>query len=204
LPAAVRAAVGERKRQALHLDLLIDSRGRERIAGAPNRGFWGRLKAEVVHDDVEIFTRATFDLRGYRSLAGGAVAARARVSWVDSPAPFYDRLYLGGLYTVRGFPTHSLSSPGGDTWLWTGTLEYRAPLIGSGERTRLAGGLFADVGASGSAADAVFRTPSASLGWGLRLRLGFVGWIGLDVGYPVTRGPYDEAFHVNATIGWSF
>src|SRR2546427_797795 len=68
--------------------------------------------------------------------------------------PFYDRYYLGGLYSLRGFKYRSISprqgTPGqpgffsepiGGDSLWFGSAEYSIPII---DRLRFA--LFYDVG----------------------------------------------------------
>ena len=204
LPPAIQAGVGVQQRTVARIDLRLDSRSKATVAGSPVSGFWGRLKAEHFFQGAESFSAVNVDLRGYRGLAGGIVAGRVRAAAVGDKAAFYDRLYLGGMYTVRGFPTNSLSAPGGDTWLWNASAEYRGPIIGRGPTARLGGVLFIDTGASGGGGFAQFTGVSAGAGFGVRLRFWWLGWLGLDVGFPLTRSPVDEAFHVNATLGWSF
>jgi hemolysin activation/secretion protein len=132
------------------------------------------------------------------------LALRVRGAVVSEKAAFYDRLYLGGMYTVRGFPTNSLSAPGGDTWLWSSSLEYRTRILGDSKGTKLAGLFFVDAGASGEFDRDVFGGVSAGAGYGLRLRVWWLDWIGLDVGFPLTDRPIDQRFQVTASIGWSF
>ncbi len=119
-------------------------------------------------------------------------------------APFYDRLYLGGLYTVRGFPSQSLTRPEGDTWLWHANLEFRAPLLGEGPYPRLTGSLFLDTGQSGSFADNSRGTVATGVGWGMRLRIIDRIYLGLDAGRPLSDSPANEAFHGNLSLGWNF
>ena len=45
---------------------------------------------------------------------------------------------------------------------------------------------------------------SAGAGIGLRLRVPWIGWLGLDVARPLTDSPVREAFHGNASIGMTF
>ncbi len=204
LPSAIADDVGRRGRSALHLDLLIDSRSGALAAGAPADGIWGRLQVGGVFQDAGSFPEVTLDVRGYHRLGSGALAARFRASAVGSSAAFYDRLYLGGLYTVRGFPSQSLSRPEGDRWLWSTSLEYRAPLVGDPVRPRLAGLLFLDAGDSGTGTTAALRDLAVAAGWGLRLRFWWLGWLGLDVGLPLSYSPVEESFHLHASIGWTF
>lgn len=221
LPAGVAAGVGRRERSFVTADLVLDSRSPRQVAGSPVAGAWSRLRLEQCLQGDRGFGAADLDLRAYRAALGGVVAARWRGSVVGDAAPFYDRLYLGGLYTVRGFPGQSLSAPAGDTWLWAGSLEYRAPLVGDRARPRLAGVLFLDAGQSGGetgdgdagdgdggeavkAAWSGRRDIAAAAGWGVRLRVGWLGWLGLDCGIPLTDSPVDDAFRAHASIGWTF
>ena len=80
------------------------------------------------------------------------------------------------MYTVRGFPTNSLSAPGGDTWLWSSSLEYRSRILGDSKGTKLAGLFFLDAGASGEFDADAFAGVSAGAGYGLRCACG--GWTG--------------------------
>lgn len=207
LPGGVKAGVGRSERSVLGAEIVIDSRSASEVAGTPASGVWGRLRAESVFQYLrraQSFGTVDFDLRGYRSLLGGALAGRLRAGIAGDNAPFYDRLYLGGLYTVRGFPGQSLSDAGGDTWLWSASLEWRAPLIGESARPRLAGVMFVDAGDSGCDSDPDPRGLAVSAGYGLRLRVGWFGWLGLDFGMPLSPSPIAESFRAHASIGWSF
>lgn len=203
LPAGIAAAVGRRNRGLVRLDLELDTREGSR-AGSPAHGWWGRLRAQRTTDDAGDFTTWSADLRAYRPAPGGVFALRLGAGGVDAAAPFYDRLYLGGLYTVRGVPSQSLSRPEGGTWLWHTSLEYRAALVGPVERPRLAGDVFFDAGQGGGPGERPrLDDVATSLGWGLRYRLGSF-WIGTDFGVPLRDSPVDEAFHGHAALGWSF
>jgi len=109
------------------------------------------------------------------------------------------------MYTVRGFATNSLSAPGGDTWLVSSSVEYRSRILGDREGTKLAGVFFLDAGASGSS-DSVdpYTGLAVGAGYGLRLRVWWLDWIGVDMGFPLTERPLDIRFQGTASIGWSF
>lgn len=200
----IQAGVGDDYRAIVEMDLQHDTRSKRLRAGTPVGGLWGRVKTQFVWQGDKSHLGLQTDLRAYQEMPGGVLAARLRGAVVGCEAVFYDRLYLGGMYTVRGFPTHSLSAPGGDTWLFSSSLEYRSRILGQGDKTRLAGLFFMDAGVSGRSGEGSFSGMSVGAGYGLRLRVKWLGWLGLDVGFPITERPTESRFQVNASIGWSF
>lgn len=197
LPEGVGDDLGKRNRSAAHFEIVHDSRSRELLAATPVRGVWGRVRAEAVGSKSEKFGALTTDVRLFRAVKGAVFALRLRGGVVGDEAPFYDRFHLGGLYTVRGFPSQALTPPEGSTVFGCGSLELRAPLVGRAAEPRISGLLFVDVGHDEDDA-------SAGMGFGVRVRVPWVESLGLDLGVPLTDGPIDEAFHGNASIGWSF
>ncbi len=172
------------------------------IAGGPFGGDKSFYKLEL---------RSTWYFRG---LADGhvlEVAGRAGVAdaFGDTPdVPFYDRYYLGGLYSLRGYKYRAigpkelvnnlyLEPVGGNTY-WFGSVEYSIPII---ERVRLA--VFYDIGMvypdPFSFSQARFTDPETgrviSTGayadnWGIGLRLNLpIGPLRLDYGFPITHDP---------------
>lgn len=128
--------------------------------------------------------------------------------------PFYDRFYLGGQDTLRGYDYHgvgprqvsqdgNLFEPiGGDSY-WFGTLEYTIPLI-----DHLAFALFYDIGNVSPRAysfgqqtvrdqfgNFVGRTGSYSddYGIGLRLDIPTLGPLRLDYGIPIHHDGFNGA-----------
>lgn len=109
-----------------------------------------------------------------------------------SDVPFYDRYYLGGLYSLRGYRYRDigpkqfdslgqLEPVGGDSY-WFGSAEYSIPVI---ERVRFAA--FYDIGN-------VYSQPfywnfgNYSDNWGVGLRLNLpIGPLRLDYGIPITH-----------------
>jgi len=205
LPGAIQAGIGETSRVILHGDWQYDTRSGIKRAGTPVSGIWGRLKGSFTLQEDGSFPGLQTDLRAYREVPGGVLAGRFRGSWVGEQAAFYDRLYLGGMYTVRGFPTNSLSAPGGDSWLFSSSVEYRTRILGDSKGTKLAGVFFVDAGASGASdSEDPYKGVAVGAGYGLRLRVWWLDWIGIDVGFPVTERPLDMRFQITASIGWSF
>ncbi|MGQ0722482.1 MAG: BamA/TamA family outer membrane protein [Candidatus Eiseniibacteriota bacterium] len=208
LPGGVASRVGESERTVLHAQFEVDSRSRRRVSFTPAAGVWGRVRAETFAGaDDPSFSGVTADLRAYRAVAGGALALRLRGGAVQTDAAFYDRYHLGGLYTVRGFPSQSLSPPEGDTRFWTAAVEFRAPLAGRPDRPRVLGFVFADAGdgwQQSGAGSAGGEDAAASAGFGFRIRVPWFDSLGIDFGMPITESPVDEAFHGNAALGWNF
>ncbi|MFH1278220.1 MAG: BamA/TamA family outer membrane protein [Candidatus Eisenbacteria bacterium] len=206
LPPGVAAAVGEESRGTARFDVVWDSRSEGRLAGTPVGGLWGRLRTEgVFPDESDPYPRVTGDIRAYRSLFGAVFAARVRGGYAGWDAPFYDRHYVGGLYTVRGFAEQSLTRPAGDTRFWSASLEMRAPLAGGREAPRVTGILFVEAANSWTDDDEpTWGSVAAAAGYGIRIRLPWVQWLGFDVGIPITDSPENEAFHANGTMGMTF
>ena len=103
------------------------------------------------------------------------------------PVPFYERWFLGGIDSLRGFKYRSISprdpgytEPIGGNTYWFGSAEYSVPII---ERLRFA--MFYDIGTV--AADSYdFQVSNYSDNWGLGLRLNLpIGPLRLDYGIPI-------------------
>jgi len=204
LPAGIAGSLGRDNRVIVQVDVQHDTRSKNLRAGTPVSGLWGRLKTHGVIQGTRSHLGVQADFRGYQNAPGGVLALRVRGSLVSTHAAFYDRLYLGGMYTVRGFPTNSLSAPDGDTWLWSSSLEYRSRILGDGRGTRLAGLFFLDAGAAGDFDGDAYRGVWVGAGYGIRWKVWWLDWIGLDVGFPLTARPVDQGFQATASIGWSF
>lgn len=204
LPAGVARAVGSRTRGQGRLDLVWDTRAALRVAATPVSGAWGRLRFVHSVDDEGGYPALSADLRGYRRLGPLALAARGRAGLLGRRAPFYDRFYVGGPYSLRGFPNASETPPDGDTRFWASSLELRGRMSGPIDNPRLTGLLFVDAAQSWDRNAPRLDDISVGAGWGMRWRVGWLGWIGVDVGVPLTPSPVDEAFHVHGSLGLSF
>ena len=204
LPADVAAGVGEDRRVMVRMDLLWDSRSGQLVTGTPAGGFWGRGRWEGVLGEDRSYAIGTIDLRSYSSAGPISLAGRIRGGVTSAQAPFFDRFYVGGLYAVRGFPEQSLSVAGGESRFWTVSFEMRGPLIGDRVDPRLAGLVFIDAGDGWNDEEAKLDDVALSAGYGLRLRLPWVGRAGLDIGFPISESPVEEAVHVTFSLGWTF
>ena len=188
----------------LHTQLSFDRRARRVIAGTPAAGLWGRLRAEARLREGREAGVVSADLRAYRAALGGVLAMRVQASASGEDAAFYDGRQLGGLYTLRGFPSQSLSAPEGDTRAWAAGLEYRAPLVGRPDLPRVAGVLFVDAGQAFSGSSATADDVAGAAGFGFRVRIPWIQWLGADFGVPIGRTPVSESFHAHGALGWNF
>lgn len=175
----------------------------------PTRGGFARLTFNLNRttlDDPRVFTKTTLDLRRHAHLTGGWVfSAHASGGIVSRGTPYYERFYLGGNYSIRGFQEWSLSSTAGDDGFWTVNTELRWPLAGPVGRPRLVGQVFLDAGQGWRHGQTVTsETIEAGAGYGLRLVLPWVGTLGMDVGVPLTDGRTGDRFRVHFLLGFSF
>ena len=123
--------------------------------------------------------------------------------------PFYDRYYLGGLYSLRGFiyrniaprdPTYGTtfgSNPnmanepiGGDSY-WFGSLEYSIPILDKENGPSLRFELFYDAGAVGAGSYSFSGNFDDDAGAGLALDIPHLGPLRLEYGIPITHDQYN-------------
>ncbi len=163
-------------------------------------------------------------LRASRELAGGAgfftleadgrrtwplgrdlaLAGRLRAAHADPGTPYHQRFQFGGVGSVRGYDFAFLSGRTGAAQLVQTNLELRAALLGrDAPLPRVAGLLFLDTGQSWDTTGGS-RGWVAGAGWGVRVRLPWVQYLGVEVGYPlVDVGDISPAV-VNVALGWSY
>ena len=63
---------------------------------------------------------------------------------------------------------------------------------------------FADLGTGWDPDLPSLDQSAASVGYGFRVRVPWIGPLGVDVGKPLSASPVDEAFRVNLSIGWTY
>jgi len=165
----------------------------------PNRGFYCRTNLEYAggflggnHD----YYKATLDLSGYAALGEGLIlglhgfGAYAEVHHDTTTVPIYERFFVGGAYSLRGFRERSVGpldgslNPLGGRVAFTANTELRIQVAESD----LWLGLFADTGM----AWANWETTSLSdlaigAGFGIRY-LTPIGPVRLDIGFVVDPG----------------
>jgi len=174
----------------------------------PNRGQRTKLEVEtagsVFGGDADFYRLELTTSRYFKGLLPGHVLELiGRIGVVDAygssdHVPFFERYFLGGLYSLRGyryryvgpFDARGKEPIGGGT-LWFGSAEYSVPVIA---RIRLAA--FYDIGNVYPEAYS-FSTPGSDYGaysdnWGVGLRLNIpgLGPLRLDYAIPITHDPF--------------
>jgi outer membrane protein insertion porin family len=207
LPVSIRDDLGRRAITGFFFRAMRDTRDQ---GDYPLSGSFTRLTLEINNSFLGgdyIFSKATGEYRKHFSLGAGRVfSSRIAGGVVTDGAPYYERFYLGGNYSIRGFAEWSLSPPGGDDAYWIMNAELRAPLVDSQRgQPKLAGLLFFDAGQGWRRADdEAARDVETALGYGLRLRLPWLGTLGLDVGVPLSEGRTGDEYRVHGLLGFSF
>jgi outer membrane protein assembly factor BamA len=123
------------------------------------------------------------------------LAVRADSGYISGDAPFFERFYLGGIGSVRGFKYRGISprsgideDPIGGDFMAAGSVELNFPLAAE----VLRGVVFFDAGTVNRELEV--GTIRTSVGFGFRLTLPFFGQvpIALDFGFPITKDRQDE------------
>jgi outer membrane protein insertion porin family len=116
--------------------------------------------------------------------------------------PFYDRYYLGGLYSLRGFKFRNIAPRqqdtiyvknepvGGDSYYF-GSVEYSIPLLEKDNGLGVRFAAFYDVGSVGSGSTTFTGNFDDDWGLGFRLNIPHLGPLRLDYGIPITHDKYN-------------
>lgn len=196
-PLVIAQSLGKKKLSLFWLRLHADTRDNTFF---PRHGLWGAFTIEAADESFggELkFTRAILDGRWYQNLGAGVLALRLKTATTSQTTPFYERFYLGGAYSLRGFAERSLTPVGYGTRLFLGSVEWRIPFGGRNpQKPGLIGAVFFDAGSIGTPAtkrrhDKTFTT----LGFGFRWKIPVVGLLRFDFAYP-TKRPDDFRFHL--------
>lgn len=197
------AEQGDRLVSKVGMSLFYDTRGGGLL---PNRGQRTGVNFSVAGgplggdtDFYKIEMESKWYFKGFfegnvleLGVSGGVVEA-----YSDTPqVPLFDRFFLGGANTVRGYkyrhvgPKDEFGEPIGGGTYWFGSAEYSIPII---ERLRLAA--FYDIGMVYRDAYSFdphgFNTGVYNDNWGVGIRLNIpqLGPLRLDYAFPITHGP---------------
>jgi outer membrane protein insertion porin family len=207
VPNAILDELGHSLLPRFGTTIAYDTRGAGQL---PNKGQRSELTAEVVSGDHQYYKlegKTGWYFKGFATghvleLVGRAGVSETLESGANKDVPFYDRYYLGGLYSMRGFKYHSIGprehkpypnnykyfneTIGGDTY-WFGSAEYSIPII----EDRLRFALFYDIG--NVAQDPYhFSLQDLDSNWGVGLRLNLpIGPLRLDYGIPIEHDRFN-------------
>jgi len=145
------------------------------------------------------------DAFGQTKGSGGSVTETNGETRVVNDVPMFDRYFLGGANTLRGFdyrdvgPKDVYGEPVGGNTYFNGTIEYTIPVV---ERVRFA--LFFDVGEVDADAYKLGHNILADVGAGVRLNLP-VGPLRLDYGWPIiTDDRSGKTGRIQFSVGYQF
>ena len=168
------------------------------IAGGPLGGDRDFYKLEL---------GSSWYFKGFREGHVLEVTGRGGVaqSYNGSFVPFFERWFLGGLYTLRGFkyrhvgPKDINGEPvGGNTYVF-GSLEYSIPII---ERLRFA--IFYDIGTvNPDAYDFSLSNYCDNWGLGLRINIPGMGPLRFDYGIPIQARDNSHAGKFQFGVGYT-
>ncbi len=205
VPSLIRKDEGHTLISKIGLSLAYDTRNTPLL---PNRGqrtvFRTELAGGPLGGDADFYRLELNSSHYFKGLLPGhIIEVIGRIGVVNNygssdHVPLFERYFLGGLYSLRGYKYRSVGpydierdEPLGGETFWFGSIEYSIPII---ERIRFA--LFYDIGNVYPKAFS-FSTPGPDYGaytdnWGVGLRLLIpgLGPLRLDYAIPITHDPY--------------
>jgi outer membrane protein insertion porin family len=212
IPPSIAKESGDHLFHRFGGSLAYDTRNSTQL---PNHGQRTELTGEFDAGDTTYYKMELHTAWYFKGLFKGHVLeAVGRGGVADSlgggDVPFYDRYYLGGLYSLRGYkfrnispretgpnidtnlPPTAYNEPiGGDSY-WFGSLEYSIPILEKDGGVSLRFAFFYDIGAVSSSAYSFSSSYDDNWGLGLRLNIPHLGPLRLDYGIPITHDPYNN------------
>jgi outer membrane protein insertion porin family len=199
VPKDILEQTGDHIYNRLGTTLAYDTRNSTQL---PNHGQRTEIDPEVSFGDTDYYKlemRTAWYFPGL--FKGHVIEAVGRTGIAESfnggDVPFYDRYYLGGLYSLRGFTYRNVSPRqpgftgvkepiGGDSFYFS-SVEYSIPLMekDNGLGIRVAG--FYDVGSVGAGTTTFSGNFDDDWGLGLRLNIPHLGPLRLDYGIPISH-----------------
>ncbi len=208
----IQDEAGTRLRSAIELGLTHDTRDSNFLSRKGHKvDVYGELAGGPLFGDTDIYklgleAQQFFNFKYDIILALQAAAAVVDTYSDTDEVPIFDRLFLGGSNTIRGFrfrdvgPKDEDGTPIGGGTMAYGNVEATFPIL---EKVR--GALFVDGGFVNAAAYD-FATDGFGLGAGVGIRLNLpVGPLRLDYGIPLMTDEYNDRggqFHFN--VGYQF
>jgi len=211
VPPSILNEVGDSLFQRVGGSLAWDTRNSTQL---PNHGQRTEITGEVSAGDSKSYYKLELHsswywpgfMKGHVVELGGRVGVADSISGGD--VPFYDRYYLGGLYSLRGFKYRNISPrevntyPGGNAFYqeptggdsyWFGSVEYSIPIMEKDSGPSLRFALFYDIG-SVSARSYTFNGDYLdNWGFGVRLNIPRLGPLRLDYGIPINTDRFNSS-----------
>jgi outer membrane protein insertion porin family len=220
VPQTILDETGDSFYQRIGGSLAYDTRNSSQL---PNHGQRSEISSEFSNGSktfykVELTSAWYFPgfFKGHVIEAGGRTGVADSLEGGD--VPFYDRYYLGGMYSLRGFKFRNIapreafdptapSVPnepiGGDSY-WFGTLEYSVPILEKDGGIGLRFALFYDIGAVSAQSYSFSGSYDDNWGFGVRLNIPHLGPLRLDYGIPISHDSYNSSSgQFQFGVGWN-
>jgi outer membrane protein insertion porin family len=222
VPQAILDQTGDHMYSRFGTTLAYDTRNSTKL---PNHGQRTEFDPELSIGDTTYYKLELKSAWYFPGLfTGHVLEAVGRAGVADGVSggdvPFYDRYYLGGLYSLRGFKFRSIAprdpayypgNPakmpnepiGGDTF-WFGSVEYTLPIFEKDNGPGVRFAMFYDVGA-------VYEKAYSTSGdnfdddWGLGLHINIpkLGPLRLEYGIPIHHDQYNGGSgRFQFGVGW--
>lgn len=216
----IKEEEGTSLKSSMTLELVRDTRDNSFV---PTRG--ARSSASVMYaggpllGDVDIYSLEAQSSSYWPLWFSHVFSVRGWVSVVDSHGsedrvPLFDRLFLGGGRTLRGFkyrkvgPKDETGEPIGGRSAWYSSVEYTVPVV---DKVRFA--TFYDIGMvfedsySFSVKEDGYQSGDYNSDWGIGVRLDFPGFpIRLDYAWPLQTDAFNDrsSGRFQFSIGYGF
>jgi outer membrane protein insertion porin family len=211
VPQAILDETGDHLYQRLDASLAYDTRNSVEL---PNHGQRTELSADISAGDKTYYK---LDLKSdwfFPGLFKGHVieaTGRAGVAegLIGGDVPFYDRYYLGGLYSLRGFQYRDIAprqinpnpyvAPGtyfdepigGDT-MWFGSVEYSLPILEKDNGLGVRVAAFYDIGSVSAQSYSLSGDYDDNWGLGIHLNIPRLGPLRLEYGVPIHHDKFNS------------
>ena len=210
VPKAILEQVGDQVFQRFGVTLAYDTRNSTQL---PNHGQRTEIDPELSIGNTTYYKLVVKTAWYFPGLfKGHVIEAVGRAGIADSlsggDVPFYDRYYLGGLDSLRGFKYRNISprdpgynpanqpiTPnepiGGDSY-WMGSVEYTLPIFEKENGPGVRFALFYDVGAVGAGPYSFSGNFDDNWGVGLHINIPKLGPLRLEYGIPIHHDQYNS------------
>jgi outer membrane protein insertion porin family len=209
VPQAILNETGDHVYQRFGVSLAYDTRNSTQL---PNHGQRTEIDPEFSIGDTKYYKIEAKTAWYFPGLfKGHVIEAVGRGGIADSlsgsDVPFYDRYYLGGLYSLRGFkyrnigprdPSYYPGNPagmpsepiGGDSY-WFGSVEYSLPIFEKDNGPGVRFALFYDAGSVGEGPYSFSGNFDDNWGVGLHINIPKLGPLRLEYGVPIHHDQYN-------------
>ncbi len=206
VPPSILTETGDHLYQRLGGSLAYDTLNSVQL---PSHGQRSEISGEFSFGDKTFYKLELHSAWYFPGLMKGhIIELGGRAGFAGGDVPFYDRYYLGGLYSLRGFKFRNISprelqapdagggyfdEPTGGNSYWFGSMEYSIPILEKDTGPSLRFALFYDIGAVSEGEYSFDGSYSDNWGFGIRLNIPHLGPLRLDYGIPISHDRFNSS-----------